>query len=146
MSSCEAEIIALSECSKDAVHYRKKLSGISPSYITEPTPVATDNKGAHDLSYNPEFHNRTKHIKRRHFYVRDMVESQEIVVPLIKTDDNPADFFTKPVSSDKFFKFRSAIMNIANGSNLSANAAVFYPSTAPPSYRPGDLPHSLAGA
>ena len=102
------------------------------------------NKGAHDLSYNPEFHNRTKHVQRRHFYVRDMVEAQELVVPLIKTDDNPADFFTKPVSSDKFFKFRGAIMNIANGSNLSANAAVFYPSTAPPSYRPGDLPHSLA--
>ena len=127
MSSCEAEIIALSECSKDAVHYRKKLSGISPSYITEPTPVATDNKGAHDLSYNPEFHNRTKHIKRRHFYVRDMVESQEIVVPLIKTDDNPADFFTKPVSSDKFFKFRGAIMNIAAVSNLSAAATTFFP-------------------
>ena len=129
LSSCEAEIIALSECTKDAVHYRKKLSGINPSYVTEPTPVATDNKGAHDLSYNPEFHNRTKHIKRRHFYVRDMVESQEVVVPLIRTDDNPADFFTKPVSSDKFFKFRGAIMNIANGSNLSAAAAIFSPSS-----------------
>ena len=95
LSSCESEIIALSECAKDAVHYRKKLIGIDPSYVTEPTPTATDNKGAHDLSYNPEFHNKTKHIQRRHFYVRDVVESQEIVVPLIKTDDNPADFFTR---------------------------------------------------
>ena len=129
LSSCEAEIIALSECAKDAVHYRKKLSGISSSYVTEPTPAATDNKGAHDLSYNPEFHNRTKHVQRRHFYVRDMVEAQELVVPLIKTDDNPADFFTKPVSSDKFFKFRGAIMNIANGSNLSAAAVIFSPSS-----------------
>jgi len=31
------------------------------------------------------------------------MEAHELVVPLIKTDDNPADFFTKPVSSDKFF-------------------------------------------
>ena len=129
LSSCEAEIIALPECAKDAVHYRKKLSGISSSYVTEPTPAATDNKGAHDLSYNPEFHNRTKHVQRRHFYVRDMVEAQELVVPLIKTDDNPADFFTKPVSSDKFFKFRGAIMNIDNGSSLSAAAAIFSPSS-----------------
>ena len=59
----------------------------------------TDNKGAHDLSYNPEFHARVKHIKRRHFYVRDMVEDHEIVVPLIRTDVNPADFFTKPMST-----------------------------------------------
>ena len=131
LSSCESEIIALSECAKDAVHYRKKLIGIDPSYVTEPTPTATDNKGAHDLSYNPEFHNKTKHIQRRHFYVRDVVESQEIVVPLIKTDDNPADFFTKPVSSEKFFKFRDVIMNVSNAMNFSAAATAFSPSTVP---------------
>jgi hypothetical protein len=112
LSSCEAEIVALSECAKDAVYYRKKLMGINPNYVSEPTSVSTDNKGAHDLSYNPEFHKRTKHIQRRHFYVRDVVEAHELVVPLIRTDDNPADFFTKPVSSDKFFKFRAIIMNI----------------------------------
>ena len=112
LSSCEAEIIALSECSKDVIYYRKKLSGIDASYVSGPTNTSTDNKGAHDLSYNPEFHARSKHIKRRHFYVRDMVESHELVVPLIKTDVNPADFFTKPMSPDKFFKFRNIIMNI----------------------------------
>jgi len=112
LSSCEAEIVALSECAKDAIYYRKKLMGIDPNYVPGPTSASTDNKGAHDLSYNPEFHKRVKHIKRRHFYVRDVVEDHELVVPLIKTDDNPADFLTKPVSSDKFFKFRAIIMNI----------------------------------
>ena len=68
LSSCEAEIIALSECSKDVIYYRKKLIGIDPSYVSAPTNASTDNKGAHDLSYNPEFHARSKHIKRRHFY------------------------------------------------------------------------------
>ena len=51
-------------------------------------------------------------------------------MPLVRTDDNPADFFTKPVSSDKFFKFRGVIMNIANDSNLSAAAATFTPPAA----------------
>ena len=51
-------------------------------------------------------------MQRRHFYVRDMVEAYEIVVPLVKTDDNPADFFTKPMAPDKFVKFRNYIMNI----------------------------------
>ena len=140
LSSCEAEIIALSECAKDAVHYRKKLIGIDPKYVTEPTPTATDNKGAHDLSYNPEFHNKTKHIQRRHFYIRDVVESQELVVPLVKTDDNPADLFTKPVTSDKFFKFREMVMNTAAPSRPGV---AMRSDDAPPSYRPGDLPHSL---
>ena len=117
LSSCEAEIVALSECSKDVIYYRKKLSGICASYVSGPTNTSTDNKGAHDLSYNPEFHARSKHIKRRHFYVRDMVEAHELVVPLVKTDDNPADFFTKPMSPDKFFKFRDIIMNVGSRSS-----------------------------
>ena len=54
LSSCEAEIVALSECAKDVVYYRKKLAGIDSSYINGPTSTATDNKGAHDLSYNPD--------------------------------------------------------------------------------------------
>ena len=93
-------------------YYRKKLKGIDESYVPGPTSTATDNKGAHDLSYNPEFHKRAKHIKRRHFYVRDMVESGEIIVPLVRTDANAADFFTKPMPPEKFFKFRDVIMNI----------------------------------
>ena len=39
-----------------------------------------------------------KHVERRHFFVRDMVEKFEIEVPFVRTDDNLADFFTKPRS------------------------------------------------
>jgi len=42
-----------------------------------------------------------------------MVESGEVVVPLVRTDVNAADFLTKPMPSDKFFKFRNIIMNIS---------------------------------
>ena len=40
-----------------------------------------------------------KHVQRRHFFIRDMVESFEIEVPFVRTADNIADFFTKPSSS-----------------------------------------------
>ena len=69
LSTCEAEIVALSECAKDVIYYRKKLRGIDESYVTAPTATATDSKSARDLAYNPEFHQRSKHVKRRHFYV-----------------------------------------------------------------------------
>ena len=43
-----------------------------------------------------EHHDRMKHVQRRHFFVRDMVESLELEVPFVRTADNIADFFTKP--------------------------------------------------
>ena len=120
LSSCEAEIVALSECTKDVVFFRKLLKGVDGKLISAPTPTATDNSGAHHLSYNPEFHQRAKHIQRRHFYVRDMVEAFEVIVPLVPTAKNPADFFTKPMTPEKFFEFRAIIMNIESGAASSS--------------------------
>ena len=62
---------------------------------------------------NPEHHNRTKHVERRHFFIRDMVEKFELRVPLVSTVNNYADFFTKPLKSKAFFGLRNKIMNIA---------------------------------
>ena len=52
-----------------------------------------------------------KHVARRHFFIRDMVESFEIEVPFVPTDDNIADFFTKPLNAKKFHAMRRVIMN-----------------------------------
>ena len=110
ISSCEAEIYALSEGAKDVVYFRKFLSGMGEVFDT-PIPCATDNKGAADLSHNPEHHRRSKHIERRHFYIRDMVEALELSVPLVRTDEDLADMLTKPLEPRAFFRWRAAIMN-----------------------------------
>ena len=61
---------------------------------------------------NPQHHNRMKHVQRRHFFVRDMVEAFEIEVPFVRTHDNIADFLTKSMKSvPQFFRFRAIIMN-----------------------------------
>ena len=114
LSSCESEIIALSEAAKEVVYLRKFTRGLVPSISTAPTSLSTDNKAARDLSYNPEHHNRSKHIERRHFYIRDMVEAQEIVVPLVNTQENDADFFTKPLAPKRFKYLRRRIMNLSD--------------------------------
>ena len=42
----------------------------------------------------------------------DMVESFEIEVPFVRTAENIADFFTKPIdNATKFREFRRIIMN-----------------------------------
>ena len=111
LSSCEAEIIALSEAAKDMVYFRKFLRGIDESYVQGPSDLSTDNQAARDLSHNPEKHDRTKHVARRHFYVRDMVEALELHVPLVGTKDNYADFLTKPLDKKTFFALRAIFMN-----------------------------------
>ena len=86
--------------------------GLDPSFVSGPTNLSTDNQGARDLSYNPEHHSRTKHVARRHFFVRDMVEAFEVNVPFVGTKDNAADFLTKPMKSVKQFeKLRALVMN-----------------------------------
>ena len=53
-----------------------------------------------------------KHVQRRHFFVRDMVESFEIEVPFVRTNEQLADFLTKPMKSPKqFHALRKRIMN-----------------------------------
>ena len=111
LSSCEAEIMAASDASKEAVYLQRFAAEFG---VKDPTPISlsVDNKGAVDLAYNPEHHQRTKHIERRHFFVREAVERGEIRVPFVKTDANLADFFTKPLSSRRFFQLRDIIMNV----------------------------------
>ena len=111
LSSCEAEIIAASEAAKEALYLKRFAEELN---MTDGNPLALhgDNQGSIDLAYNPEHHARTKHIDRLHFFIREAVENNEIVVPYVQTDSNLADFFTKPLPAKKFFPMRDKIMNV----------------------------------
>ena len=71
-----------------------------------------DNQGAIDLAYNPEHHQKTKHIDRLHFYVRELVERGQLEVPYVKMAENLADFFTNPLAVKTFRAMRVRIMNM----------------------------------
>ena len=111
LSSCEAEIVAASEAAKEAVYFSRFLTELGFG-SGDPTALSVDNKAARDLAYNPEHHERTKHIDRRHFYIRELVEEQMITVPYVNTVDNIADFFTKALSPKIFIPMRNKIMNV----------------------------------
>ena len=102
--------MALSEGAKDMVYFRKLVAGLNKTYVDGPSNLATDNMGARDLSYNPEHHDRTKHIDRRHFYVREQVEELELNVPHVPTEENVADIFTKPLKPSRFLYLRGLLM------------------------------------
>ena len=113
LSSCEAEIMAASEAAKEAVYLDRFNTELGLKANSDPTiRLSLDNKAAIDSSYNPENHARTKHIDRRHYFIRELVEEGRLVVPYVQSADNLADFFTKPIKPSRFFVLRDKIMNV----------------------------------
>ena len=125
LSSCEAEIVAASEAAKEATYFGRFLEELGEG-SGSPVELGVDNQAARDLAYNPEHHERTKHIDRRHFFIREKVEEGVITVPYVNTDDNIADFFTKPLDVKKFRAFRDRIMNTPphTGSSMYSDGGV----------------------
>ncbi|KAJ0892267.1 putative RNA-directed DNA polymerase [Helianthus annuus] len=68
-----------------------------------------DNLGATYLSANPVFHARTKHVEVDYHFVRKQVTKGKLNVKFISTDDQIADVFTKPLSSQRFEFLRSKL-------------------------------------
>ena len=103
--------MALSEAANEAIYLDEFINELGLS-TGQPVSLGCDNQAAGDLAYNPEHHQRTKHIARRHFFVREAVEDLRLVVPFVRTADNLADFFTKPLPPRDFFRMRDLIMNV----------------------------------
>ena len=112
LSSCEAEIVAASEAAKEAAYLRNFFDELGENASARPLQLSVDNNAARNLAYNPELHERTKHIDRRHFYIRELVEEGRIVVPFVRSADNLADFFTKSLPAAQFVALRDRIMGM----------------------------------
>ncbi|KAK8948464.1 hypothetical protein KSP39_PZI005002 [Platanthera zijinensis] len=54
------------------------------------------------LASNPVHHAHTKHIDVRYHFVRDLIETYEVLLKKIDTKKNPADLLTKVLSVQKF--------------------------------------------
>ncbi|KAG5325753.1 COPIA protein, partial [Pseudoatta argentina] len=94
LSSMEAEYMAISDATKEAVHLRSFILELSPGSNGKIT-LYSDNIGAIKLAENPVFHNRSKHIDVRHHFVRGIVDNGEIELSYKSTEDMAADILTK---------------------------------------------------
>jgi transposase InsO family protein len=99
LSSTEAEYMALTETSKHALWVKSLCEQLSFD-IDLPISIHCDSKGAREITLNPVFHKRTKHIDIQHHFVRQQAEEGSIAILPIPTADNLADVFTKPLSRD----------------------------------------------
>ncbi|XP_044585033.1 secreted RxLR effector protein 161-like [Cotesia glomerata] len=95
LSTTEAEYIALGHGVKEAIWLKRMLKelGIQCGSV----PMNVNNQSAIKLASNPEFHKRTKHIEVRYHFIREVVEKGTIVLAYVKTQEQLADIFTKPL-------------------------------------------------
>jgi hypothetical protein len=107
LSATEAEYMALSDCSRQAVWINNIFSELGLN--VKAVQICADNEGGIFIASNPVQERRTKHIDVRYHYVRDLLEQKRIDIVWVPTDDNIADMFTKNLGHIKFVKFRSKL-------------------------------------
>jgi hypothetical protein len=101
LSSTEAEYVALTSGSTEAVWLRRLLAELGQPQ-EGPTRIFVDNQSAINLAKNSVLHGRTKHIQIRHHFIRQLIEDGEVEVHHVKTSAQPADFLTKALPRDSF--------------------------------------------
>ena len=63
--------------------------------------IYEDNQSVIALTKNPIHHTRMKHIDIQYHFIQDKVESNEIELQYISTDEMVADALTKPLTASK---------------------------------------------
>jgi hypothetical protein len=98
LSTAEAEYIAAGSCTQ--LLWMKKL--LCDYGFTQDTMVIhSNNTSAINISKNPVQHSRTKHINIQHHFICDLVESREVALMFIPTENQLADILTKPLDGSR---------------------------------------------
>ena len=99
LSTTEAEYIAMNEASKELLWLKRFLLELEIKQKT--FELHCDAQSTIDLSKNPTYHPKIKHIAIRYHWIREVLEEGEMSIKKIDTRKNPADMTTKMVTRAK---------------------------------------------
>ncbi|GBE88222.1 hypothetical protein SCP_1300360 [Sparassis crispa] len=108
LSTTEAEYVALTHASKEAIWLRsfiKELFGEPEQSL----PLRSDNQSAIALAKDDRFHARTKHIDIRFHFIRYAIAEGKISLSYCPMEDMTADILTKALPSMKCKHFASSM-------------------------------------
>lgn len=108
LSTTEAEYVAAAFAAQELLWLRKLLNELGFCQDSA-TVLFEDNKGAIEVSRNPKFHSRLKHVDVRHHFLRDAVQAGTLSLKYCDTDNQLADIMTKGLSRDRFQKMRDQL-------------------------------------
>ena len=101
LSIAEVEYVASCLASCEVVLLRKPLSYLFDLQL-DATYIYCDNQSCVKLSKNPVFHDKSKHIKIKYQYIKDMVQRGAMKIHYISTDEQIADLLNKALAIVKF--------------------------------------------
>jgi hypothetical protein len=107
LSTAEAEYIAAGSCCAQILWMMHTL--VDFGFAFHHVPILCDNTSAINLTKNPIQHSRTKHIEIKHHFIRDHVAKGDVCINFISTDEQLADIFTKPLSTERFEYLRRCL-------------------------------------
>ena len=115
LSMVEVEYIADGACCTQLLWMKQTLRDYGTK--VKNIPLLCDNESAIKIAKNPVQHSCTKHIQIRHHFLHDHVAREVIVIEHVKTEDNLADIFTKPLDEKRFCALRCEL-NILDSANV----------------------------
>jgi hypothetical protein len=104
LSSCESEYIAAASGACQGVWLSRLLADLVGGDVK--FTLLIDNRSAEELSKNPVFHERSKHIDTRYHFIRECVTNGKVEVKHVSTDDQLAEILTKALGRVKFIELR----------------------------------------
>jgi hypothetical protein len=102
-----SEYIALAHTVKEAIWIKQLFQEIGID-IT-PIKIRVDSQGALDLAINARFSQKTKHIDIRHHFIRHHIETGDISLEYLRTNEMTADILTKALDRTTFEKLRDKL-------------------------------------
>lgn len=108
LSSMEAELMAVSEAAKAAIHVIRTIQELQ-LHLTLPVTIWCDNVAAIAAIQKPSTNRRSRHIEVRHFLIREQEGKRLFKLRYIPTAFNLADIGTKPLAADTFVQLRDQI-------------------------------------
>jgi hypothetical protein len=106
--SCEVEYIAATTASCQGVWLGRLLEEIRGEGVDTIT-LKIDNMSTIQLSRNPVFHERSKHIDTRYHYIRQCIEEGRVQVAAVNINDQLTDILMKSLGCDQFVELRTKI-------------------------------------
>lgn len=103
LSVTEAELVSGSQCAQDMLFAMRVLESVGLK-VQKPMLLYIDNKGAVDYVNNWSTSGRMRHVGIRLSFMRELKEQNLIHVVWCKSEDMPADLFTKNLSGPLFSK------------------------------------------
>ena len=107
-SSCEAELRAACLGVCEGIWIIRLLHELRIPF-DGPLQIWCDNKSSIEMTRNPVYHDRTKHVEIDRHYIKEKVEAGIMTLTYVRSSEQIGDMMTKPLDRPTFERFRSKL-------------------------------------